>query len=244
MGIPTVGHMQHAQPSTPNPSSVPARVLVVAAHPDDETLGAGGTIAKHALHGDVVSILIIGRGVSARTGTTEEDRARLWEQAKGATTILGASLTTQCQIGWFPDNEFDAVSRLTIVRRVEDCIQRFKPTTVYTHHEGDRNIDHRMTHDAVLTACRPLPDSSVRRILAFEVPSSTEWGTPFVPTVFVDIHGEPLRRKMKALEQYAGEMLPFPHPRSVQAILSLSAWRGANVGLMEAEAFELIREIC
>jgi len=215
------------------------RVLAIAAHPDDAELGAGGTLVKHRLAGDDVRVLIMGRGVAARRTSETIMDPDLSSQAYAAAAILG----TETIVGRFPDNRMDSIDLLDVVKIIEADLLAFHPSIVYTHHGQDRNVDHRVTHDAVLTACRPLPGSSVRRILAFEVPSSTEWGQGFAPNVFVDISGVPLKRKETALEQYLSEMRTFPHPRSFAAVRALATWRGACAGVNAAEAFMLVREV-
>jgi LmbE family N-acetylglucosaminyl deacetylase len=144
----------------------------------------------------------------------------------------------------FPDNRFDAVPLLELIRAVEAFIAEVKPAVVYTHHCGDLNVDHRRVHEAVLTACRPLPGAPVRRILCGETPSSTEWQAPgflpFRPAVFHDV-GPTLAAKVAALEAYAGEIRDFPHPRSAEGVRALAALRGAQSGFAAAEAFVLVR---
>ncbi len=207
------------------------QVLVVAAHPDDEALGAGATLAKHVLAGDEVRILILGKG---RPGAGSDTAAF------AAADAIGARMTLHD----LPDNEFDTVPLLRIVKLVEEAIIEHQPGIVYTHHVGDLNVDHRRSHEAVLAACRPQGDCPVRQIIAFEVPSATEWGlASFRPTLFVDVSGEPWARKRKALACYRSEMRSFPHPRSPAAIGALAMWRGATAGVQMAEAFELVREI-
>jgi LmbE family N-acetylglucosaminyl deacetylase len=220
------------------------KVLVVAAHPDDEVLGCGATIARHADAGDTVEILILGTGALSRGGAGPGDAERLANQAAEAARILGAR---RARVLDLPDNRFDGVDLLEIIRRVDVEIRRVGPEVVYTHHAGDLNVDHRRTFQAVLTACRPQGPGGVRKILSFEVPSSTEWQSPtsgpgFRPNFFVDV-GATMARKEAALAAYAGEVRPFPHPRSAEAIRALGAWRGASAGLHAAEAFELVREV-
>lgn len=227
------------------------RVLVVAAHPDDEVLGAAGTIAWHRRRGDRVSVLVLGEGLSARyptraealTGARRNGFARLQREMAGAHRCLGVSETFHRQ---FPDNRFDSVDLLELVKVVEDVKRTVKPQVVYTHHGGDLNIDHRLTCEAVLTACRPLPGETVERILSFEVLSSTEWALPharraFVPNVFVAI-GPFLERKLKAMACYRSELRRPPHPRSLQTIRQQAQLWGAKAGMSAAEAFMLIRE--
>ena len=217
--------------------------MVVAAHPDDEVLGCGATIARHSAGSDIVDVLILGTGALSRDHPAPGDVAALERQARQAGKILGAR---EVRVLDFPDNRFDSVDLLDIVKRVETEIARTGPEVIYTHHVGDLNIDHRRTAEAVVTACRPLEPGGVRRILSFEVPSSTEWQAPaaqpaFVPNVFMDVT-DSLERKLEALKAYSGEIRSFPHPRSVEALTALARWRGANAGFRAAEAFVLIRE--
>lgn len=214
------------------------RVLAVGAHPDDCELGAGATLAKHAAGGDEVSILVLSAGAVSRGTSDVDGRAdALRQQAVESAKILGASVAVLNN----PDQRFDSVDMLDLVRAVEAVIRQLEPERVYTHHGGDRNLDHRLTHDAVLTACRPVPGSSVRSVYAFEVASS--WGTVFWPNLFVDVSGLALERKAKALACYKDEMRAAPHPRSIEALTALAAWRGATVGVAAAEAFVVVREI-
>ena len=221
-----------------------APVLVVAAHPDDEVLGCGGTIARYAGEGRAVHVLILADGESSRAQAGAGDAAARASAAQRAGEVLGVA-SVSC-LG-LPDNRLDTVELLQVVQGIEAVLGRVQPGTVLTHHHGDVNIDHRVAHEAVLAACRPLPGSCVRELLFFEVPSSTEWrpgspATAFAPTVFVDI-GPVLAAKMAALEAYAAELRPAPHPRSREAIDSLAAWRGATAGVARAEAFMLGRSL-
>jgi N-acetylglucosamine malate deacetylase 1 len=219
------------------------RVLAVVAHPDDEVLGAGGTLARHAQHGDEVHIVFLADGVGAR-GENREAAERRAEAARAAATLLSARAPRFLGL---PDNRLDRVEFLSVAQMIEKVVKDTAPDTIYTHHAGDLNVDHALCHRAVLTACRPQPGSTVSRIYAMEVPSSTEWSSPgvadaFVPTHFVDISAT-RDVKRRALEAYAEEMRAFPHSRSFEAIDALSTWRGATVGLRAAEAFMLVREI-
>ena len=224
-----------------------ANILVVAAHPDDEVLGCGGTIARHAAAGDNVSVFIAAEGATSRdSARNAKARSRdildLREAARRAAAILGARIL---EFGDFPDNRMDTVPLLDVVKKVESVISRVKPSVVYTHHGCDLNIDHRVLHQAVVTSCRPMPKQCVTRLFFFEVMSSTEWQTPgaqpaFSPTWFVDI-SRALVKKRKALGAYRKEMRPWPHARSFRSIESLARYRGASVGVEAAEAFVLGR---
>ncbi|HKP95122.1 MAG TPA: PIG-L deacetylase family protein [Fibrobacteria bacterium] len=222
-------------------------VLVVAAHPDDEVLGCGATMAAHARKGDRVHVLILAEGLTSRDpernrGSRAGGLSRLARAARKAHSILGVSGTT---LEAFPDNRMDSVPLLDVVKVIESRIAAVRPDVIYTHHAGDLNIDHRVVHQAVATACRPLPGTALRSLLCFEVPSSTEWqiqspASAFAPNWHVDVT-DTLALKLKALKAYASEMRPWPHSRSLEAVEHLARWRGASAGWDAAEAFMLGR---
>lgn len=223
-------------------------ILVVAAHPDDELLGCAGALARHARAGDRVEIAILAEGATSRSADSDRDSHaaeldRLRDAARRAADMIGAN---EPEFFGLPDNRMDGLVLLDLVQRLEQTIARVRPEIVYTHHRGDVNVDHDITHRAVITACRPLPGHPVRQILSYETVSSTEWMSPasapsFAPNWFVDI-GETLETKLAALRCYEAEMRPFPHPRSYQAVEHLARWRGASAGFHAAEAFMLVRQ--
>jgi LmbE family N-acetylglucosaminyl deacetylase len=220
---------------------VTERVLVIAAHPDDEALGCGGTMARHALVGDSVDVVFMADGVFSRAAADLDARR---DSARTACAILGAAAPTFFE---FPDQKLDTVGFLEIVQAIEPVIAKLQPTVIYTHHGGDLNLDHRIVHQAVMTALRPMPASTCRAIYAFEVASSTEWassaiGEAFRPDHFVDITAT-IDRKFEALHAYAQEMRDFPHARSYDALRALAVVRGTGVGLRAAEAFVTLRSI-
>lgn len=227
----------------------PQAVLVVAAHPDDEVLGCGGTIARWAAQGCPVHVLLFADGEGARpshepAGAPAARRTARADAARAAAKILGCA---SLELLDYPDNRLDGVEVLDLVRHIEARIARHRPATVLTHHAGDVNIDHRIVHDAVIAACRPVPGCCVGELLFFEVPSSTEWrpgasALVFCPDWFVDISGS-LTKKLDALQAYRTELRAFPHPRSLQAVRALAEWRGATAGVEAAEAFVLGRKI-
>ncbi len=220
-------------------------VAVVVAHPDDEVLGFGGVMANHAAVGDAVHVLILATGQSSRRDDGliyPEELNELRSQAQKANKLLGV---IDVRFESFPDNRMDSVDLLDVVKKVEVFVDQVKPQIVYTHHVGDLNIDHRVTHQATLTACRPLPGSSIHRIVTGEILSSSEYADPedrFVPNVYVNIENS-LEKKCKALAAYESEIRDWPHPRSIKALEHLAAHRGSECGCTAAEAFSLIREV-
>ena len=183
------------------------KVLIVAAHPDDEVLGCGGTIARSSQEGNEIHILILGEGMTSRYKDTshapKNDLAALHGQAAKAGKLLGAKDVT---VHGLSDNRFDTIPLLDIVKILEEKIREFQPEVVYTQHGGDLNIDHERTFRAVLTAVRPTENCPVKRVYAYEVPSSTEWAfqqfSPvFRPNVFVDISAT-LEKKIEAMKLY------------------------------------------
>ena len=221
--------------------------LVVAAHPDDEVLGCGGTIAALAAQGHEVHVHILAEGATSRWAEREaaDDGSvdALKDQAARAAAVLGVEAIV---LHGLPDNRLDTVPLLDVVKIIESVIEAIRPEVVYTHHSGDLNIDHAVVHRAVVTATRPLESSPVREVLAFEIPSSTEWsfqqfGT-FRPNVFVDV-SDALDLKLQAIACYESEGRAFPHPRSAEALAAIAKRWGSVAGCASAEAFELIRSI-
>lgn len=219
-------------------------VLVVVAHPDDEVLGAGGTIARHAGEGESVHVVMVADGETSRPGHGDDARQKRGAASAAAAKVLG---TRPPILFGLPDQRLDTIPLLDITQRIEAVIEQVKPVTIYTHHPHDLNLDHCIVCRAVMTACRPVPGHPVRAIYAFETPSSTEWAAPvaatsFQPRYFVDI-SDTLAKKQSALSCYEAEMHPFPHPRSGDAIEALAKWRGASCGVKVAEAFDVLRNI-
>jgi LmbE family N-acetylglucosaminyl deacetylase len=199
------------------------KVLIVAAHADDEVLGCGGTIARHIDEGDEISVIV------------------LCDDRHSMAAVIAQKFNYRLGVIGLPDQKFDTIPLLHITRDIENLIKTVHPQIVYTHHLGDLNLDHHITARAVLTACRPLPQSTVEEIYGFEVLSSTEWGLqPFQLAHFVEIDWA---RKLEALQCYDSEMRNHPHARSYDSAMSLAELRGGQCGVPFAEAFTVYRTI-
>jgi N-acetylglucosamine malate deacetylase 1 len=260
------------------------KVLVVAAHPDDELLGVGGTIASHIADGDQVKVAVMCEGISARfssegryelaggngtrssigvTVLTAEDASgsaralrpnvtarryvperfdEVRRETHAAARILGVS---DIHVGNLPDQRLETLPLSDIVKQIEVLVSDFEPDLVYTHFAGDINRDHRVLTEALFVAVRPYSAPSVKEILMFETPSSTEWSSPslapsFHPNVFVDITPF-LAQKIAAFNCYSAEGRPYPHPRSPRALEDRAHYWGSLINRECAEPFMLVR---
>jgi len=222
------------------------KILVIAAHPDDEVLGCGGTITKLVKQGFETYIIILGEGVTSRDNVRDRRKrkgeiSRLRQQANNANKILGVR---EVFFFDFPDNRFDTVPFLNIVKTIEKAKHELKPNVVFTHYEKDLNIDHQITYKAVITATRPVREETVKEVYSFEIPSSTEWSYPlsFSPDIFFEI-SETIDIKLKALKKYQTELRESSHPRSLEGVKLIAKLWGMKVGLNYAEAFKSVRII-
>ncbi len=222
-------------------------ILVLAAHPDDEVLGCGGSLARLANEGFHIHVAFLADGVFSRDDGIADQKNILINRRKAAQIACEILGIESILFDDFPDNRMDTISLLEIIRKVEILIDKYQPEMVFTHHAGDLNVDHRRLHEAVATACRPQQGHPVKTLLCFEVPSSTEWqlsgsAPAFIPNWFVDI-SKTLDQKLTALEAYFDELRSWPHPRSRLGVKHLAHWRGATIGVDAAEAFVLGRQI-
>jgi LmbE family N-acetylglucosaminyl deacetylase len=217
-------------------------ILVIAPHPDDEVLGCGGTIAKHAKTGDEVYLCIVTKAYPPRW--PEEEVKKRKEEVFSASNILGIRKTYFLD---FPTVKLDTVPQEELNESINQVVGEIQPEIIYLPHRGDVNTDHRLVFDAALVAIRPKPGSTIRKVLCYQTLSETEWGAPlvlnaFVPNVYVDI-SETLETKLAAMSTYKLEIKEFPHPRSLEAISALARVGGSTIGVPAAESFIMIREI-
>jgi len=214
-------------------------ILVIAAHPDDETLGLGGTLALYSQKGYKISVLIFADGESSRIKKKSLINQRKI-QAKKACSYLGIKNITFLD---YEDQKLEEITLIDLAKSIEKLISKIKPEIVFTHFWGDVNQDHNRIFQATLIAVRPTPESKINKIICYETPSSTEWGLEsFKPNFFVKID-KVLKKKMKAVECYKKEIKQYPHPRSVKSILARSEYWGNSIGVRHAESFVTLREI-
>ena len=225
------------------------KIMIVAAHPDDELLGLGGTIKMIKRNFNcVIKVLILGEGITSRDKERDPKKRRIElkihnENILNAKKILGYDILKTCNL---KDNRFDSYPLLEIIKIIENEKAEFKPEIIFTHHEGDLNIDHQITFKAVMTASRPLPTNNTKLLITFETPSSTEWAfsnsnNNFNPNFFLEINEEDLNSKIKAMECYEFEKREYPHPRSPQSLQNLARFRGNTIGVNLAESFHIKR---
>ena len=221
-------------------------VLVIAAHPDDEVLGVGGTIAKHVKKGDQVHILIVTDGSSSqyKNGNIAEIMEKKKLETLQAANILGV---TSVVYGGLPDMQLDNTPHIEVNAVIENTIKALRPKIVYTHFWGDVNLDHKSVYQSTLVATRPMPGQCVKELYCYYVPSATNWTanvepTAFLPNVYVDIT-EFKDIKLQAISCYKTEMRDFPHPRSLKYIQKHDEMSGLKVGILCAESFVQLRVI-
>ena len=231
-------------------------ILVISPHPDDEVLGMGGTILKHAKNSDKVTVAYMTTGIASRRSSNYENvpsyqsnnkqksivKKQIFELRKDAEKSCKLLKVKKTVFFDFPDNELDTVPLLKIIKNIENLIKEIKPDRIYTSHYGDLNIDHKIIFEAMLTACRP-GKFPIKEIMCFEIFSSTDWAFSyeFKPNYFIDIKNE-LSHKIKAMQKYKNEIRKFPHPRSIENIRNSAQKWGSVSGLKSVEAFQLIRK--
>jgi len=220
------------------------KILIVASHPDDEVLGCFGTVARFIKEGYEAYTLILGEGKTSRDDTRiienkKDEIAKLNTEIQKANDVIGIK---KVFVESFPDNRFDSVDLLDIVKVISKVKDKVNPDIIFTHFKNDLNIDHRITYQAVLTATRPMESECVKEIYSFEILSSTEWNYPlsFSPDTFFDI-SDTLNLKLEAMKEYNSELCEYPHPRSLEGIELNAKYQGMKVGKKYVEAFESVR---
>jgi len=227
------------------------KILVIVAHPDDELLGLGATMHKLISEYDCqIRTVILGEGITSRSDERDPEQ---WEEElkthrQNIEQARGAIGYESVGIYDLPDNRFDTVALLDIIKIIEKEKDTFNPEIIFTHHGGDVNIDHQRTFEAVITATRPMEEEKVKTIITFETPSGTEWiasSEPrrFIPNLFIEVSEKDLDAKIKGMESYEFEKRNFPHPRSPKALTILAQYRGVMVGKEYAESFFIVRNI-
>ena len=225
------------------------RIMLVVAHPDDELLGLGATMNKLITEYEViVHVVILGEGITSRSDNRDPE---LW---KKELAIHNANIkSAQKAIGYqsvnlysLPDNRFDTVALLDIIKIIEGEKEIFSPEIIFTHHGGDLNIDHQRCFEAVITACRPMAHEKVKTIITFETPSGTEWRSPtdprhFLPNMFFSVSEENVNAKILGMQSYEYEKRAYPHPRSPEALKIQAQRWGVSAGSNFAEAFNIVR---
>jgi|SRR3989344_4296501 len=217
------------------------KILVIAPHPDDEVLGCGGTIKKHSNSGDEVYLCVVTKPYTP--DWSEEYISQKPKEAKKSSEILGIK-----EIFFLdqPTVKLDTVGQKKLNDLISEIIRKVEPEVLYIPFFGDINKDHRLVSEACLVAVRPRPSSFIKKVLAYEVRSETDWGRgvfePFIPNVFVDV-SDAIDEKIKAMSCYKTQLKEWPHPRSLEGIKIFSKARGMEAGLEYAEAFMLLRQV-
>lgn len=221
------------------------KIIVIAAHPDDELLGTAGTLMCLISKGYKVKIIFLCDGISSRYTNQKNVKTLIDQRKKQAIKVSALCKFDEPVFANFPDNRLDTIPLLEVVKFIEKEIKKFKPSILITHNENDLNIDHKLTFKSVITATRPSTKTFVKSIYCFETPSSTENNfsgikTSFNPNIYFDIT-KVMNKKLKILKIYKDELRKYPHPRSLESVKVLARYRGTQIGTQYAEAFYLIR---
>jgi LmbE family N-acetylglucosaminyl deacetylase len=221
------------------------KILIFAAHPDDDILGCGGLIAKRLESGAEIKVVFFGEGTSCRYNDPSDHQVDLEKQKRNAAGIeaLNSLGVNDYTFHNLPCGRLDQVPQIEINKLMESEIREFLPSTIFTHSANDTNADHRVINSCTRVATRPLPKITVKKVFSYEVLSSTEWNFDrlFRPTYFVSLDQKHMTAKLNAMSFYQSEVYDFPHPRSIQGIEILARYRGMQAGYQFAEAFSVVR---
>jgi len=214
------------------------KILIIVAHPDDETLGCGGTILKLKKLNCEVEILFMTNGVSSRDKSNEND---ILQRKKYTEKAMDLYKIKNFRFADFPDNQMDKITFIEIVKKIEDHVFSLKPDIIFTHYANDLNIDHKLTYEATNTCIRSFKCDFISEVFSFEIPSSTEqnFNNKFSPNVYFDI-SRYIDKKIDIFNSYESEVEEMPHPRSSIYIRALSQFRGGESNFNNAEAFKLL----
>ncbi len=224
------------------------KILVVAAHPDDEILGCGATLMNYRLKGYKIKVLFLSDGESSRKLKIKEAKDKIIRREKQAEIVSKTCKFEKPDFLRLPDNKLDSIPLIKVIQLIETKIKSFKPNIIFTHYENDLNIDHQIAYKSVITATRPKSKTFVESICCFETPSSTEFAITrnnkkiFNPNYFVNVK-KTIKKKLKVLKKYKYEIMKRPHPRSLDGIMNLSKYRGNQIGVDFAEAFIIVRKL-
>ena len=225
------------------------KILVICSHPDDEVLGCGGALLKHKKNKDQINLLYVFEGSSGRYSSKNKHAISKHQKNKREKSAIKVAKFLKAKSINFLNNEnlnSNSLNKNKITNEITNVIKKINPTIIYTHSSKDLNIDHRTCNESVLIATRPFRNSQLKKLLAFEIPSSTEWShgifSNFKPSYFIDIE-KYIKLKIKILKFYDYELRKFPHPRSVEYIIAQSKLSGSIVGLKNAEKFEVLKII-
>ena len=225
-----------------------ARILVVAAHADDEVLGAGGTLYMAIQSGASIHVLILSTDSSSRD-IDDAKRTEMKERRISASKSVAATMKWELSLFDYPDNAFDTVCTLDINKAIEKVIKSYQPTVIITHSPHDLSRDHQIVSSSVITASRPYGDGShAPTILYCEIASSTNWnfGIPensFRPNLWVALDQQSLQSKLDSMKKYSDELRAWPHPRSIEGVTIQAKFRGSEVGVELSEVFVIARHI-
>jgi len=226
------------------------KVLIIAAHPDDEVLGCGGLLSKYQHSETEFKVIFLAEGTSCRYSDKEmasdEVQSQILRRNNFGINALKYVGVKSHSFYNLPCGRLDTIPILEINKIIEGEIEEFQPDVVFTHSENDANNDHRIINNSTIMATRPIPGSCVKTVFTYEISSSTEWNfgqKRFDPNYFIELSEQNVENKIAAFLCYSSEVRAFPFPRSPEGIKNNCINRGMQAGVKYAEAYKLIRTI-